>query len=81
MSPSIIINSAGIGTRDTFTMETENSFDKIINVNLKVCSVYTLSALIQLKQCCEKGGRSQGDHNTTAVYRVNNNNIAVSFPC
>ena len=41
LPPSIIINSAGIGTRDTFAMETENSFDKIISVNLKVCAVYT----------------------------------------
>ena len=34
---TIVVNSAGIGTRDTFMMETEGSFDKIINVNLKVC--------------------------------------------
>ena len=39
LPPSIIVNSAGIGTRDTFAMETESSFDKIINVNLKVCYV------------------------------------------
>ena len=38
LPPSIIVNSAGIGTRDTFAMETESSFDKIINVNLKVQS-------------------------------------------
>ena len=33
---SIVVNSAGIGTRDSFMVETEASFDKIINVNLKV---------------------------------------------
>ena len=38
LPPSIVVNSAGIGTRDTFAMETESSFDKIINVNLKVNS-------------------------------------------
>ena len=26
--PSIVVNSAGISSRDTFAMETENSFDK-----------------------------------------------------
>ena len=36
LPPSIVVNSAGIGTRDTFAMETETSFDKIISVNLKV---------------------------------------------
>ena len=40
LPPSIVVNSAGIGTRDTFAMETENSFDKIINVNLKVHTIY-----------------------------------------
>lgn len=34
---TIVVNSAGIGTRDSFAMETESSFDKIISVNLKVC--------------------------------------------
>ena len=39
---SIVVNSAGVGTRDSFAMETESSFDKIINVNLKVLGVIML---------------------------------------
>ena len=36
LTPTIVVNSAGIGTRDSFAVETEASFDKIISVNLKV---------------------------------------------
>ena len=46
--PSIVVNSAGIGTRDTFTMETESSFDKIINVNLKVHHIHLLRVFFKL---------------------------------
>ncbi len=40
LPPSIVVNSAGISTTDTFATETENSFDKIINVNLKAHAVH-----------------------------------------
>ena len=33
---TIVVNSAGTGTRDTFITETESSFDTIISTNLKV---------------------------------------------
>ena len=36
LTPTIVVNSAGIGTRDSFAVETESSFDKIVSVNLKV---------------------------------------------
>jgi NAD(P)-dependent dehydrogenase (short-subunit alcohol dehydrogenase family) len=40
LPPSIVVNSAGIDARDTFATETESSFERIINVNLKVIATH-----------------------------------------
>lgn len=49
LTPTIIVNSAGIGTRDSFAIETEASFDKIVTVNLKVRPVHVAGHCIVLQ--------------------------------